>query len=244
MGALGCPTSAIDQCDLRDWGFDVSRCIMSSYVSGGRASTRAAILRDKRVPARDARLSTRTVITTTTEILHQPLLARSDEVPAVQRAHSKSALRSPSRCTRVPAKSLPFGGPVADQLRGRQDAAWAFRRSPCRSEGPSRTSSAVAKTLHARSREAAAVERTHRERAPRSPRRCTRVPAKSLPFGGPVADQLRGRQDAARAFRLGFPAMGTGFGGMNADEAARQMAAAYRHYLNPPSSFDCDMVAD
>jgi hypothetical protein len=33
---------------------------------------------------------------------------------------------------------------------------------------------------------------------------------------------------------VGFPAMGTGFGGVSFDEAARQMAAAYRHYLEPP----------
>lgn len=40
-----------------------------------------------------------------------------------------------------------------------------------------------------------------------------------------------------------FPAMGTGFGGVPYDEAARQMAAAYRHYLNPPHRFNWDLVA-
>jgi O-acetyl-ADP-ribose deacetylase (regulator of RNase III) len=42
---------------------------------------------------------------------------------------------------------------------------------------------------------------------------------------------------------VAFPAMGTGFGGVPFDEAARQMAAAYRHYLNPPRHVDWDLVA-
>jgi O-acetyl-ADP-ribose deacetylase (regulator of RNase III) len=41
-----------------------------------------------------------------------------------------------------------------------------------------------------------------------------------------------------------FPAMGTGFGGVAFDEAARQMAAAYRHYLQPPHRLDWDFVAE
>lgn len=42
-----------------------------------------------------------------------------------------------------------------------------------------------------------------------------------------------------------FPAMGTGFGGVPFDEAARQMAAAYRHYLNPPARrLDWDWVIE
>jgi O-acetyl-ADP-ribose deacetylase (regulator of RNase III) len=41
---------------------------------------------------------------------------------------------------------------------------------------------------------------------------------------------------------VALPAMGTGFGGLAADEAARQMAAAYRHYLNPPTHLDWDVV--
>jgi len=40
-----------------------------------------------------------------------------------------------------------------------------------------------------------------------------------------------------------FPAMGTGFGGMPFGEAARQMAAAYRHFLEPPHRLDWDFVA-
>ena len=34
---------------------------------------------------------------------------------------------------------------------------------------------------------------------------------------------------------LVFPAMGTGFGQMEFDESARQMAVAYAHYLRPPA---------
>lgn len=41
---------------------------------------------------------------------------------------------------------------------------------------------------------------------------------------------------------VALPAMGTGFGGMSFSEAARQMAAAYQHYLSPPHRFDWDMV--
>jgi O-acetyl-ADP-ribose deacetylase (regulator of RNase III) len=43
---------------------------------------------------------------------------------------------------------------------------------------------------------------------------------------------------------VGFPAMGTGFGGMPFDEAARQMAAAFRHYLEPPHRLDWDFVVE
>ena len=39
-----------------------------------------------------------------------------------------------------------------------------------------------------------------------------------------------------------FPALGAGFGGVPYDEAARQMAAAYRHLLEPPHRLDWDMV--
>ena len=40
-----------------------------------------------------------------------------------------------------------------------------------------------------------------------------------------------------------LPAMGTGFGGVPFGEAARQMAAAYRHFLDPPHRFDWEFVA-
>lgn len=36
--------------------------------------------------------------------------------------------------------------------------------------------------------------------------------------------------------------MGTGFGGMTYDEAARQMAAAYRHLLEPPHRLNWEFV--
>ena len=41
-----------------------------------------------------------------------------------------------------------------------------------------------------------------------------------------------------------FPAMGTGFGGVPFDEAARQMAVAYRHFLEPPHRIDWEFVAE
>ena len=43
---------------------------------------------------------------------------------------------------------------------------------------------------------------------------------------------------------VGFPAMGTGFGGVPFGEAARQMAVAYRHYLEPPHRLDWDFVVE
>src|SRR5262245_19897948 len=43
---------------------------------------------------------------------------------------------------------------------------------------------------------------------------------------------------------VAFPAMGTGFGGVPFEEAARSMAAAYKHYLDPPYRLDWDLVAE
>jgi O-acetyl-ADP-ribose deacetylase (regulator of RNase III) len=43
---------------------------------------------------------------------------------------------------------------------------------------------------------------------------------------------------------VAFPALGTGFGGVPFDEAARQMAAAYRHYREPPHRLDWDFVVE
>ena len=43
---------------------------------------------------------------------------------------------------------------------------------------------------------------------------------------------------------VAFPAMGTGFGGVAFDEAARQMAAAWTHYRNPPHRLDWDTAVD
>lgn len=52
------------------------------------------------------------------------------------------------------------------------------------------------------------------------------------------------RPDATRIETVAFPAMGTGFGGVPYDEAARQMATPYRHYLEPPHRLNWDVVAD
>lgn len=43
---------------------------------------------------------------------------------------------------------------------------------------------------------------------------------------------------------VALPAMGTGFGGVPFDEAARQMAAAWRNYLEPPHRLDWDFVVE
>jgi O-acetyl-ADP-ribose deacetylase (regulator of RNase III) len=43
---------------------------------------------------------------------------------------------------------------------------------------------------------------------------------------------------------VAFPAMGTGFGRVPFTEAARQMAVAYRHFLEPPHRFDWDFVVE
>ena len=43
---------------------------------------------------------------------------------------------------------------------------------------------------------------------------------------------------------VALPAMGTGFGGVAYSEAARQMAAAYRHYLEPPHRLNWDVVVE
>ena len=43
---------------------------------------------------------------------------------------------------------------------------------------------------------------------------------------------------------VAFPAMGTGFGGVPFDEAARQMAAAWRSYLEPPHRLDWEFVVE
>ena len=47
---------------------------------------------------------------------------------------------------------------------------------------------------------------------------------------------------ADKIYSVAFPAMGTGFGGVSFEEAARQMAAAYHHYCSPPHRLDWDTV--
>lgn len=59
-----------------------------------------------------------------------------------------------------------------------------------------------------------------------------------------LAIQAHNRIDERKISVVGFPAMGTGFGGVSFDEAARQMAAAYRHYLEPPHRLDWDFVIE
>ncbi|MEM7560212.1 MAG: macro domain-containing protein, partial [Planctomycetota bacterium] len=54
----------------------------------------------------------------------------------------------------------------------------------------------------------------------------------------------RHNQTEERKIRtVAFPAFGAGFGGVPYSESARQMAAAYQHYLNPPHRLDWDWVA-
>lgn len=52
------------------------------------------------------------------------------------------------------------------------------------------------------------------------------------------------RSGEARIGTVALPAMGTGFGGVPFSEAARQMAAAYRHLLEPPHRLDWDFVVE
>lgn len=57
---------------------------------------------------------------------------------------------------------------------------------------------------------------------------------------GHNASVRRGDADAAEIATVAMPALGTGFGGVDVLEAARQMAAAYRFYLDPPHRLDWD----
>lgn len=50
----------------------------------------------------------------------------------------------------------------------------------------------------------------------------------------------RGESQAPEIATVAMPSLGTGFGGMGFAEAARQMAAAYRFYLDPPHRLDWD----
>jgi O-acetyl-ADP-ribose deacetylase (regulator of RNase III) len=59
-----------------------------------------------------------------------------------------------------------------------------------------------------------------------------------------LAIQAHNRSGAPRIEVVAMPAMGTGFGGVPFREAARQMAAAYRHLLEPPHRLDWDFVAE
>src|SRR5947207_8418001 len=59
-----------------------------------------------------------------------------------------------------------------------------------------------------------------------------------------LAIQAHNQTSARKIESAAFPAMGTGFGGVPFDEAARQMAVAYRHYLEPPHRIHWDFVAE
>jgi O-acetyl-ADP-ribose deacetylase (regulator of RNase III) len=59
-----------------------------------------------------------------------------------------------------------------------------------------------------------------------------------------LAVQAHNQTGEAKIATVAFPAMGTGFGGLAFSEAARQMAAAYRHYLEPPHRLNWDVVVD
>jgi O-acetyl-ADP-ribose deacetylase (regulator of RNase III) len=59
-----------------------------------------------------------------------------------------------------------------------------------------------------------------------------------------LAVAAHNRASAERIEVVALPAMGTGFGGVPFTEAARQMAAAYRHLLGPPHRLDWDFVVE
>lgn len=54
------------------------------------------------------------------------------------------------------------------------------------------------------------------------------------------ANVRSGTTSDSQIHTLAFPALGTGFGEVSHSESARQMAAAYRWYLNPPHRLDWD----
>jgi O-acetyl-ADP-ribose deacetylase (regulator of RNase III) len=54
------------------------------------------------------------------------------------------------------------------------------------------------------------------------------------------AEVRRGDLEGEEIVTVAMPAMGTGYGGVDFSEAARQMAAAYRFYLDPPHRLDWD----
>lgn len=59
-----------------------------------------------------------------------------------------------------------------------------------------------------------------------------------------LAVQAHNAANGQRIETVAFPAMGTGFGGVPFDEAARQMATAWRSYLEPPHRLDWDFVVE
>lgn len=59
-----------------------------------------------------------------------------------------------------------------------------------------------------------------------------------------LAVQAYNNAHGHRIQTVALPAMGTGFGGVPFDEAARQMAVAWRNYLEPPHRLDWDFVVE
>lgn len=59
-----------------------------------------------------------------------------------------------------------------------------------------------------------------------------------------LAIQAHNQSAEPKIETVALPAMGTGFGGVAFSEAARQMAAAYRHYLEPPHRLNWDVVVE
>jgi O-acetyl-ADP-ribose deacetylase (regulator of RNase III) len=59
-----------------------------------------------------------------------------------------------------------------------------------------------------------------------------------------LAIQAHNQRASYKITVAAFPAMGTGFGGVPFSEAARQMAVAYRHFLEPPHRLDWDFVVE
>jgi O-acetyl-ADP-ribose deacetylase (regulator of RNase III) len=57
-----------------------------------------------------------------------------------------------------------------------------------------------------------------------------------------LAVHAHNQASAWKIATIAFPAFGTGFGQTPFDEAARQMAVAWSHYLHPPERLDWDTV--
>jgi O-acetyl-ADP-ribose deacetylase (regulator of RNase III) len=55
---------------------------------------------------------------------------------------------------------------------------------------------------------------------------------------------VRRGESEAEIVTVAMPALGTGYGGVDFSEAARQMAAAYRFYLDPPHRLDWDAALE
>jgi O-acetyl-ADP-ribose deacetylase (regulator of RNase III) len=63
-------------------------------------------------------------------------------------------------------------------------------------------------------------------------------------FAALVAVFHHNRTNDRKIETVALPAMGTGFGQVKFDEAARQMAVAYRWFLDPPHRLDWDTVIE